>query len=140
VVPAGGDLMETAKAFCMTKMGQPTPKICEMPAPAQGSAGSWGDQILLDPLGGLAGPPEGTAIQTFLRESLYALFTLGPCGPQAPALDVDVGAWKVSMAKARPGEPAALAIIACAKGAVRRRATQPPLRVFQCSVAPRRVY
>ncbi len=34
IVPAGTDMVNAAKEFCKTKMGQPTPKIAEMPPPA----------------------------------------------------------------------------------------------------------
>jgi len=67
IVPAGTDMIAAAKELCKAKMGQPTPKIAEMP------------------------PPEP---------------------------DADFETWQASMAKSRPGEIAAQAIIRCVQGAV----------------------
>ena len=60
-------VIAAAKALCVSKIGQPLPKIAEMP------------------------PPEPNA---------------------------DFGEWQAKMAKARPGEIAAQAIIRCVEGAV----------------------
>jgi 3-hydroxyacyl-CoA dehydrogenase len=42
IVPAGTDMVNAAKEFCKTKIGQPTPKIVEMPPPAPNADfGAW---------------------------------------------------------------------------------------------------